>query len=215
MLYSQHIVTESAKFKMFLHTGKTYRLHTGCSKSPLTTLHLNNLKIKSRIAKPNTYLKTRDLHYFLIPNMMLELVLLKIYKLNKFSGPISKISCFAYSHKHGLSLNQMLFTNAVFCSILSLIKLQKSDYRLLSDTPLCFALFVSCKGTSLNPSAKCYALLLISVLCVLPKVKDRPLWTFSIAGLTASIMAAESLSFLSTTARYIWPVFKNLLTNIS
>ena len=38
--------------------------YTGCPKSPLTTLNLNNLKIKSRIAKPNTYLKTSGLHNF-------------------------------------------------------------------------------------------------------------------------------------------------------
>ena len=37
---------------------------TGYPKSPLTTLNLNSLKIKSRIAKPNTYLKTRGLHNF-------------------------------------------------------------------------------------------------------------------------------------------------------
>ena len=35
---------------------------TGCPKSPLTTLNLNNLNIKNRIAKPNIYLKTRGLH---------------------------------------------------------------------------------------------------------------------------------------------------------
>ena len=29
---------------------------------------------------------------------VLELVLLEIYKLNKFSGPTPKISCFTYSH---------------------------------------------------------------------------------------------------------------------
>ena len=35
-----------------------------CPKRPLTTLNLNNFKIKSRIAKPNTYLKTTGLHNF-------------------------------------------------------------------------------------------------------------------------------------------------------
>ena len=75
----------------------TYAEHetTGCPKSPLTTLNLNNLKIKSRIAKQNTYLKTKGLHNFFDTKYD---VLLEIYKLNKFSGPIPKISCFIYSH---------------------------------------------------------------------------------------------------------------------
>ena len=71
---------------------------TGCPKSPLTTLNLNNLQIKSLIAKSNTYLKTRGLHNFLIPIMILELVLLEIYKAKQFSWPILKILCFTYSH---------------------------------------------------------------------------------------------------------------------
>ena len=47
--------------KTFLHS---YASVQGVKKSPLTTLNLNNLKIKSRIAKPNTYLKTRGLHNY-------------------------------------------------------------------------------------------------------------------------------------------------------
>ena len=58
---------------------------TGCLKSPLITLDLNNLKIKSRIAKTKHILKTKGLYIFLIPNMMLEILLLEIYKLYKFS----------------------------------------------------------------------------------------------------------------------------------
>ena len=145
--------------------------NTGCPKSPLTTLKLNNLKTKSCIAKPNTYSKTRGLHNFLISNLMLELVLLETYKLNKFSGPIPKMSYFAYSHvlTDGSMLHQILFTNAGFCSIWSPIKLQKVILA-CCRLPWCFVLCVSCKGASLNLSAKCCALLLISSLYVLPKV---------------------------------------------
>ena len=39
-------------------------LGTECPKSPLTTLNLINLKIKSCVVKANTYLKTRGLHSF-------------------------------------------------------------------------------------------------------------------------------------------------------
>ena len=62
---------------------------------------------------------------------MLELVLLEIYKLNRFSGPIPQITRVAYSHvlTDGSMLHhyiQMLFTNAGFCSIWSLSKLLKA-----------------------------------------------------------------------------------------
>ena len=61
--------------------------------------------------------------------MMLELVLLDIYKLNKFSQPIpANLTFFLFTcpdvWKHASSLNQISFTNAGFCSIWSLIKLQ-------------------------------------------------------------------------------------------
>ena len=43
---------------------KSVHNYTGCPKSSLSTLNLNNLKFKSGIAKPNTYLRTRGLHNF-------------------------------------------------------------------------------------------------------------------------------------------------------
>ena len=63
-----------------------------CPKSPLTTLNLNDLKIKSCIGKPNTCT------IFLALNVMIELVLLKIYKLNKFKGLDPQNLMFAYLH---------------------------------------------------------------------------------------------------------------------
>ena len=51
---------------------------------------------------------------------------IEIYKLNKFSGPIPKFMFCLFTcpdiWKHASSLNQILCTNAGFCSIWSLIK---------------------------------------------------------------------------------------------
>ena len=64
----------------------------------MTTLNLSNLKINSHIIKTSTHLKLKACTILLILDMMLEVVLLEIYKLNKLSGPIPQISCFAYIH---------------------------------------------------------------------------------------------------------------------
>ena len=48
-----------------------------------------------------------------MPDMMLELVLLEIYKLTQFSVQIHKISCFAYSHV--LTDGSMLHHSTKYC----------------------------------------------------------------------------------------------------
>ena len=92
--------------------------------------------------------------------------------------------------KHASSLNRILFTNAGFCFIWSLFKLQKVILA-CGRLPWCFVLCVSCKEASLNLSTKCCALLLISTLVFCQKSTDRPPWTFSIAGLLASMLAVD------------------------
>ena len=89
--------------------------------------------------------------------MMLELVLLKIYKLNKFTGPIPQISFSADSHV--LTDGNTLYHLTKYClqilvsvPYFLLIKLQKSDSRLLSAAlTFCFmCICISCKGASLR-----------------------------------------------------------------
>ena len=154
---------------------------TACPRSPLTTLNLNNLKIKSCLAKPNTYLRLG--HLFLILNIMLKVVLLEIYEQNKFSAQVPKISCFAYSHvlTVGLQMQVLFITkpNIVYKMLVSVLFDHLShlvdDSRALS--PVLIFCFVSCKGTSLSLSAKCCAQL-ISYFMLFRKSTDRSLWTF-------------------------------------
>ena len=131
-----------------------------CPKSPLTTLNLNFLKTESRIAKPNTYLKPRGLHNFLISHMTLQQVLLKIFKQNKF-------------------------TNAGFCSIRSLFQLQK----FLFSATLMFCFICILQGNFFPQNAVHCCWSLYSVFC--RKSTERPLWTFSIAGLITSMLAVD------------------------
>ena len=110
-------------------------------------LNLNNLEINSRIAKPNTYLKPRGLHnffffffvffvLFLIPIMMLELLLLDIYKLNIFSALIPQVSCFAISWQMEACFitNPNIVCKRWFLFYLVTYQITKSDSRSLSAT---------------------------------------------------------------------------------
>ena len=162
-------------------------------------------------------MKTGGLHNFLIQTYrLLGLLLLEIYKLKKFSELIPQISCFAYSHvltdvSMLPSLNQILFIDAGFHFIWSLIKLQKVILA-RCWLPWCYALFVS----SFSLSAKRCALL-ISSLCVSSKVTDIPLMTFSIARLIASMLAIDlpvfCLPLLGTPSQTRF--LKNLLTMLT
>ena len=172
-------------------------------------MNLNNLKIKNCIAKPNTYLKSKGLHNVLIPDMISEVVLLEIYKLNKFSGPIPKILCFCLFTcpdiwKHATSLDQILFTNIGFCSIWWVIKLQTDSCLLLATLMFCFICILQVnvfKSFLKMLYTFCCTLLLISSpdLITFYSVHGKTSFEFQYCWSNCINFSRWSPSFLSTT----------------
>ena len=125
--------------------------------------------------------------------MILELILLEIYKLNKFSGSIAPNLMFYLftcpdRWKHASSLNQILSTNGGFCSICT-YQIKKRDSRLLLATFVLFDLYLA-QGNFFESFRKMLCTVAdLFTLC--QKSSDRLLWTFSIAGLIASVLAVD------------------------
>ena len=113
---------------------------------------------------------------------MLELHLLEIYKLNKFSALILQISCCLFSCSGGWKCTSSLSHVVYKCWFLSYLVTYSNIYiqkviLTRCKLPWSFVLFAYCKGASLSLSAKsCELWSLHYVFC--RKSTDRPGWTF-------------------------------------
>ena len=153
--------------------------------------------------------------------MILDLVLLEIYKLNKFSGPIPNILCFTYSHV--LTDGSMLHYLTKYClqmvvSVLfgHLSNCKKWFSLVVGYLDVLFYLYIARELLQIIPQNTVHCCWSFHfVFC--QKSTDRPLWTFSFVGLITSVLAVD----LPVFRLPLWgksstdPVFKNLLTNHS
>ena len=159
--------------------------------------------------------------------MMLELLLLEIHKLDKFSGPIPKISNHVLLIHMSWQMEACFITKPnVVCRLHMLVSVlfghlsnYKKWFSLVAGylDVLSYLYFARELLLIFPQNAVHYCWSLHFVFC--RKFTDRPLWTFSITGFFFASTLAVDLPNLSTTVRYIQhrpdPVFKNLLINHS